>query len=163
MLVALRTFFVTFIYGYTLVLCLFDAIMHNELYEYEWFGLRSYFHIRLTCLNLFVIWYVRFLCYYCVNYMATLKSIICCWLYVASIVLGTLFCRLPESILCNSVTLKDLRHRSVLFFCDIKDKNDFWKSAFYYHILYWESVSQKHIFCVHFIGICKMMFVLERV
>jgi len=42
-------FFVIFIYGYTIVLCLFDAIMHKELYEYEWFVLRSYFYITLTC------------------------------------------------------------------------------------------------------------------
>ena len=98
---ALRTFFVIFIYGYAIVLCSFDAIMHKESYEYEWFVLRYYFHITLTCWNLFLFWYVRFLCYYCVNYMTTLKLIICCWLYVASIVLGTLVCRLPESILCN--------------------------------------------------------------
>jgi len=137
--------------------------MHKELYEYEWFVLRYYFHTRLTCWNLFLIWYVRFLCYYCVNYMATLKLIISCWLYVASIVLDTLVCRLPESILCNSVTVKDLRHRSVLFLYDIKDKNTFWRSAFYYHFLYWENVSWRHIFCVHFIGNCKVMFVLERV
>jgi len=33
----LRTFFVTSMYIYTVVLCLFDAIMLKALYEKEWF------------------------------------------------------------------------------------------------------------------------------
>jgi len=81
----LHTFNVTLMYGYTVVLFLFDAIILKALYEKAWFVLRSYFHIRLTCCNWFLLWYVRFLCYYCVNYMVTFKLIICC-LCLASIV-----------------------------------------------------------------------------
>jgi len=50
-------------------------------------GLRQdiYFHIRFTCWRWFLIWYVRFLSYYCVNYMETFTLIIDCLLYLASI------------------------------------------------------------------------------
>jgi hypothetical protein len=34
MLGGLRTFFITFLHGYTVVLCLFDAIMRKAFFEY---------------------------------------------------------------------------------------------------------------------------------
>ena len=62
-------------YRYTVELFLFDAIMLKGLYEKEQFVSRSYFHIRFTCWNWAFLSYVRFLCYYCVNYMATFKLV----------------------------------------------------------------------------------------
>jgi len=43
MLGGLRTFFITFMYGYTVELFLFDLIMHKALYEHERFVLRFLF------------------------------------------------------------------------------------------------------------------------
>jgi hypothetical protein len=48
----LRTFYVTFMYGYTIVLCLFDVIMRKALNEKEWFLLRFLFSYQIDLLAL---------------------------------------------------------------------------------------------------------------
>jgi hypothetical protein len=78
MLGGLRTFFVTFMYVYTVVLCLFDAIMRKALYEHEWFVLRSLFSYQIEVLALVsnLVCQIRLLL---LCYMVTFKLIICCW------------------------------------------------------------------------------------
>jgi hypothetical protein len=49
----LHTFFVTFMYGYTVLLCLFDVIMRKALYEKEWVLLRFLFSYQIDLLALF--------------------------------------------------------------------------------------------------------------
>ena len=42
-----RTFFIIFIYGYTVLLCLFDAIMRKSLCDIECFVLRYLFSYQI--------------------------------------------------------------------------------------------------------------------
>ena len=65
----LLTFFVIFIYGYTVLLCLFDAIMRKSLCDNECFVLRYLFSYQTEMLALASHLVFQIFFYLFVNYM----------------------------------------------------------------------------------------------